>query len=875
MGHCFSQPSHFQRRQRPPTNKNPSRRSSPAETAQGCDESRDDNKKPQGHIPQAFFDPFFSIRHTDDVEESIKAHASALATLQKDDPEYLIHIHQLGESYFDRYSVIHTLIDLERSLDCLEEAYMLATPKYSGWNKLSRSVGWVYYRSYERTNFEENLELAVKMYESLVKTPHEDEETHLRIHYELSVIYTTLYDLSEAQIADDISSDETDSQGILSDGKRYVHLAIKHQEEVIGKIKGNSEFHSNVLNSLATNYLYRYELENSPKDFERGIEKYEEALSMSKPNYPSRYTLLYDAGEGYFWKYKISKHDDDLNTALKYYREAFKLQWISPLSLFDVGYKLANGYAKAEKWRESYETFVQMLVLAPHLFHRSAEYSDKQRLLFTVSGMASMAAAAAIRVEEPIYRVISLLELGRGIITQSIQEMRHDLSQLKDSHPKLVQEYTELSGRLSKQILSDPKDSEGRYEMAERLDAAIGEINTVLGISPYAIFSEEQLMRMAEHGPIVVLNIAVDRCDAIIIEKSQLHTLHLPDLRATDAFQMAQKKIRDHELLEWMWTTTARPILDALGCTSTPSDGNWPHIWWVPTGPFAGLPIHAAGYHSSNSGATVIDRVVSSYSTSLTSLAQARVRISRSEEMPNPNQVVLVAMENTPGLSNLPFTTQEVTEIEGLCNTAGMSVNKPKPLREDVLQALSNCDIFHFAGHGRTETYDLIRGAILLQDWRDKPLIVGDLYEADISGSQPLLAYLSACGTGEVSQYHLQDETIHLMSSFQFAGFPHVIGTLWQVNDETCVHMSVGVYRRILDHGMRSSSVSEALHHASRSLREDWVKRNDFRARSQPDSNISESFLSARSSVRDNGHRDIDAVEESPMYWIPYVHYGP
>ncbi|CAH0002183.1 unnamed protein product [Clonostachys byssicola] len=413
---------------------------------------------------------------------------------------------------------------------------------------------------------------------------------------------------------------------------------------------------------------------------------------MSKPDYPSRYTLLYDAGEGYFWKYKISNRDDDLNTTLKYYREAFKLQWISPLSLFDVGYKLANAYAKVEKWRESYETFVQMLVLAPHLFHRSAEYSDKQRLIFTVSGVASMA-AAAIRVEEPIYRVISLLELGRGIITQPMQDMRHDLSQVKESHPELAQEYTELTGRLSKQILSGPKDIKGRYEMAERLDAVIGEINTILGISPYAFFCEEKFMKMAEHGPVIVLNLAVDRCDAIIPEKSRLHNLHLPDFRSTDAFQMAQKKVRDYELLEWMWTTTTRPILDALG----------------------------------------------------------------------------------------------------------------------------NCDISHFAGHGRTETCDLIRGAILLQDWRERPLIVGDLYKADISGSQPLLAYLSACGTREVAQYHLQDETIHLMSSFQFAGFPHVIGTLWQVNDETCVHMSVGVYRRILDHGMRSSSVSEALHHASRS----------------------------------------------------------
>lgn len=63
----------------------------------------------------------------------------------------------------------------------------------------------------------------------------------------------------------------------------------------------------------------------------------------------------------------------------------------------------------------------------------------------------------------------------------------------------------------------------------------------------------------------------------------------------------------------------------------------------------------------------------------------------------------------------------------------------------------------------------------------------------------PFLAYLSACGTGEIKDQKFFDENIHLISACQLAGFRHVIGTLWEVDDETCVHMARMTYEGIED----------------------------------------------------------------------------
>nr|OQO32497.1 hypothetical protein B0A51_00906 [Rachicladosporium sp. CCFEE 5018] len=45
------------------------------------------------------------------------------------------------------------------------------------------------------------------------------------------------------------------------------------------------------------------------------------------------------------------------------------------------------------------------------------------------------------------------------------------------------------------------------------------------------------------------------------------------------------------------------------------------------------------------------------------------------------------------------------------------------------------------------------------------------------------LAYLSACSTAANSSYELPDEAIYLANAFQIAGFPHIIGTMWEAKD--------------------------------------------------------------------------------------------
>ena len=127
------------------------------------------------------------------------------------------------------------------------------------------------------------------------------------------------------------------------------------------------------------------------------------------------------------------------------------------------------------------------------------------------------------------------------------------------------------------------------------------------------------------------------------------------------------------------------------------------------------------------------------------------------------------------------------------------------------------------------------------------------------------------------------DESIHLISAYQLAGFRHVIGTLWEVNDESCVDMSRITYEEIWNGGMTDESVCWGLHKATRELRQRWLEKTSVTSRGNKSIRHVETEdrprITGDGAQRDSGlQRDViscDDDEEAEVFpWVPYVHFG-
>jgi CHAT domain-containing protein len=251
----------------------------------------------------------------------------------------------------------------------------------------------------------------------------------------------------------------------------------------------------------------------------------------------------------------------------------------------------------------------------------------------------------------------------------------------------------------------------------------------------------------------------------------------------------------------------------------------------VPGGLLSLLPIHAAGYHTRlpDSGhRTVMDRVISSYAPSVGALAHARTASAATAA----GRSLIVVMPTTPYLpeeGRLAYVTAEaalvqarlphpvlLTEPPASSNISGSQI----PTKASVLEHLPDSAFAHFACHGYTDPADPSRSRLLLHDHDRDPLTVAAL--APLALDHAKLAYLSACGTAQATDFSLLDETIHLTSAFHLAGFSHVIGTLWEIADKIAVDIAEAFYAALSrpDGTLDPRRAAQALHHATRLQRD-------------------------------------------------------
>ena len=430
-----------------------------------------------------------------------------------------------------------------------------------------------------------------------------------------------------------------------------------------------------------------------------------------------------------------------------------------------------------------------------------------------------------------------------------------------------------------------------RRDADQKLNDLLVEIRNQVGFEEFLLPPLlTQVQAAAEYGPIIVINVSTYRCDALLIELRQIRVVELPRLNKKEIQRRGQDLPRaGPRVLEWLWDTIAQPVLDALGFTEPPrDDSDWPHVWWIPTGVLSKFPIHAAGYHGQGSTNTVLDRVLSSYSSSIKAIISGRKRhASEIVNSTRPQQALLVAMQDTMEQPRLYFATTEVETLRNLCKSMAIEPIEPKKRKADILLHLQASKIFHFAGHGYTDDTDPLQSSLLLEDWKSDPLTVSNLLETDIREHEPFLAFLSACGTGQIKNERLFDENIHLISACQLVGFRHVIGTLWEVNDEICVDMARTVYEGMRDGGMTDLSVCWGLHRASRELRDRWLGSSvkDKRVGAVVDRHVLRVEVDQADSLAGEGQQEKIAPRDGhllkiyqnkgdPLYWVPYVHFG-
>ncbi|KAJ7128411.1 CHAT domain-containing protein, partial [Mycena epipterygia] len=249
-------------------------------------------------------------------------------------------------------------------------------------------------------------------------------------------------------------------------------------------------------------------------------------------------------------------------------------------------------------------------------------------------------------------------------------------------------------------------------------------------------------------------------------------------------------------------------------------------LWWCPTGPFAFLPIHAAGIYGADGTNCVSDYVVSSYTPTITAL------LNPPSEALSSFKMTAVVQVDAPGCSPLPGAQREMEKIVARVPNQWLTALADNVTTNSALNQLRESSIMHFACHGIQDLKQPLDSGLILTDGRLKVAEIMCRPENDntVDARKLMsLAFLSACQTAK-GDGTIPDEALHLTASLLFAGFRGVVATMWTMDDLDGPKIADTFYEHLFKNCDPNSSppvlpdltrAAEALHLAVAKLREE------------------------------------------------------
>lgn len=519
--------------------------------------------------------------------------------------------------------------------------------------------------------------------------------------------------------------------------------------------------------------------------------------------------------------------------------------------------------ARLGRWRDAAEAHSTAVCLLPLLTWQGVSRASREHLLNSCARLAADAAACAIAARQP-RRAVELLEQGRAVLWSQLLDTHTDLTALRDAAPVLAARVEQVRRALDRPDQLPGSGSvtvtaDGRMALARQWDDLITQVRALPGFAEFARPpNAATLTRAVTGGTVIIVNVSLWRCDALLITAGRIRVVPLPGLTIDGAVgcamtylnallrfeeargdpKTAQDELEQEltEILAWLWDLIAEPVLAACGPTSAPDRPPRSRVWWCPTGPLALLPLHAAGHHDPAdlpAGRNVLDKVISSYTPTLRALSQSQVR-----PVPDrPGRMLLITLPDTPGQPALPYVSEEQALLSSIfTDTQRTDLAGAAATRGAIMAGLAAHNWAHIACHGTQNLGDPSTGGLVPYDWLTEGFVTVTDISAGGSANGDFI-FLAACKTATTGTSNF-DEIITLAAGLHYTGWRHVIATLWSIWDNAAADISRELYPRLVhDGGLDPASAAEALHHAVIQCRARYPRR--------------------------------------PSQWAPFIHIGP
>jgi len=799
-----------------------------------------------------------SFGRPEDLDDSIRAARDAVAG--STGPDRALRLSGLGTTLLDRYERTGELSDLNEAVQAERAAADMAPAGDARRAEFLANLGLALRLRFERTGDDVDIDAAVAAgREATAATVHDHVRGRHLTNLSSSLQVRFLRKGDPADLTDAVAASEAavaacpephpDRAGALSvlglalrardEAGREARTAAAHPDEADGAVAAARQSVAVTpagdvmlpgrLSNLAAALHARFRVRGQGADVAEAVRTVRAALELYPDGHPERAICLSNLGHFLHDQSRPDRagerYDPELlRQALTAWRQGSQLRTAAARSRLVCAVNWARTARDAGLAAEAEAGYTAIVAMLPLVAWRGLNRAAQESQLALWGRLTTEAAAAAITAGHAGHAV-ELLEQGRAILWSQLLQTRDQTDALRVDYPDLGKRLDVLRAALDGQPGGAALPAEQRMNAAAEWDRMIETIRALPGYETFLSGpSLAELCTATAAGPVVIVNISRQRCDALVISPRGVQVIPLAALTQADADHYAEAFLQGvsqvqreavDAILAWLWSAVAEPVLRALELIpppESPARGSWrlPRIWWCPTGAMTHLPIHAAAPGPAAPGA--IDHVVSSYIPTLRTLRDVRQVTGQADSA--PDRLLLVTMPETQGNRPLRGAVDEAAmigdRIRGVTTYSGQDARTGP-----VAAAVAGHKHVHFACHGGIDPDHPDQSGLQLHD--------GVLTISALSRVRRWpagLAFLSACQTAAGSTRH-PDEAMTMGAAMHVAGFQHVIATLWNIYDSIAPDMASYVYGALSgrDGRLTLDDTARALNAAAREVR--------------------------------------------------------
>ncbi|KAF9467760.1 CHAT domain-containing protein [Collybia nuda] len=744
-----------------------------------------------------------------DLEFALKYASAAVEGTPSDHPMSLAYQESLAISYSSRYQHLGDLADLETSLKLKENILQNTPSDHTNLPYCHQLLALSYLEYYKRSKNPKDLESSVMHNKLAVEGTAEDHPDLPEYQEGLALSLTARY--REFGKLEDLQD------ALMYDLKALATTPSNHPD-----LPGR---HHN----LAVSYTDRFVKLQEIADLEAALEHDTAAVNGASEDYPGYATYCQNLSVSYVNYYERWSDVEYLYCALYYAHKSIDSLAASPSSKWEAALSMAE-WTRTYNLPQIVRAYSAAFSVLPELLWIGTSLPTRysQLIYYDISKATSLGVAAAIQYDE-FETAVEFLEQGLSITHKQSLELHDEHTQLYKRYPSEALRLKELSMQLNQiQLLSWQKETINKQ--LDYFHISVERQKLIKKIQSYPEFHNlfspptyEKLVSCSKNGPVIILNWASSKGDAIIIfEKSlkhvplynvskeelkqQLHNLkvalnacHIQIRNDKNRFGQPAKPPVPQQLFQnllfWLWKTIVQPVFLVLNKIGVASG----RIWWCPSGAFIGLPIHAA--------APLGHSFIQSYTYTLDALIKAQESSIRMISSNDSEIMTAIGVTDIPGEPHLglPLVKEEVVRVASACKDSNCKVQMildSEATIKSTLNALTNSTWLHLACHGYQDPTDPLKSYLHLVDGK---LELKQIIDTHLCSSAKMV-FLSACQTA-MGDKNLINEAMHLSGAFIAAGFQGAIGTLWNMADADGPMVAEVVYQHIFNSQTKTHNV--------------------------------------------------------------------